>query len=355
MSDLADATADVTESRVGSTAQPVRRMSRTFDIGERIALPLVWIAVIAIFGIIKPTEFLSVSNFATIFGTQTPIALLTLALVVPCTAGEYDLSSASILTLSAMVIAVLNVQHGWGILPAIAVALAAGMFVGFINGLIVTYFEIESLIVTLGMGTVVQGLVLWMSASETIPGVSTHLVDVVIGTSFLGIPLSFYYTLALAAVIWYVFEFTPLGRRLLFVGRGRDVAVLSGIRVQWVRIGSLVTSGLISAFAGVMYAGTTGSADPSSGLQFLLPAFAAAFLGATTLSPGRFNPWGSLIAVYFLVTGITGFQLLGVQPFVQDLFYGGALVFAVMLSQLARRHREATQVTASSATQRESG
>src|ERR1700761_1459611 len=126
-----------------------RKVSRGFDWGERLALPFVWLIVIAIFGILKPHEFLSVSNFATIFGTQTPIALLTLALVIPCTAGEYDLSSASILTLSAMVMTVLNVQHGWGIVPAIVAALAAGVLVGVINGLIVTYFEIESLIVTL--------------------------------------------------------------------------------------------------------------------------------------------------------------------------------------------------------------
>jgi ribose transport system permease protein len=84
----------------------------------------------------------------------------------------------------------------------------------------------------------------------------------------------------------------------------------------------------------VLYAGTTGGADPSSGASFLLPAFAAAFLGATSIVPGRFNPWGSFIAVYFLVTGITGLQLLGVESFVQQLFYGGALVVAVVLSRL---------------------
>jgi ribose transport system permease protein len=129
----------------------------------------------------------------------------------------------------------------------------------------------------------------------------------------------------------------PVGRRLLFVGRGRSVARLSGIHVARLRWGALVVSGLISAFAGVLYAGTLGSADPTSGLSFLLPAFAAAFLGATTIMPGRFNPLGSIAAVYFLVTGITGLQLLGVQTFVQQLFYGGALVLAVALSQLARR------------------
>ncbi len=155
---------------------------------------------------------------------------------------------------------------------------------------------------------------------------------------FLGIPLEFYYGIALGVVMLYVFEFMPIGRRLLFVGRGRERrAARAGSASSRLRWGALVASGMISAFAGVLYAGTLGSADPTSSLSFLLPAFAAAFLGATTIMPGRFNPLGSIAAVYFLVTGITGLQLLGVQTFVQQLFYGGALVLAVALSQLARR------------------
>jgi ribose transport system permease protein len=139
--------------------------------------------------------------------------------------------------------------------------------------------------------------------------------------------------------MWYVFELTPLGRRMLFVGRGRNVARLSGVNVERVRLGGFVVSGVIAAFGGVIYSGTTGAADPTSGTQLLLPAFAAAFLGATTIYPGRFNPLGALAAVYFLVTGITGFQLLGAQSYVQQLFYGGALVLAVALSQLARKRQ----------------
>ena len=95
---------------------------------------------------------------------------------------------------------------------------------------------------------------------------------------------------------------------MLFVGRGRNVARLSGVNVERVRLGAFVVSGVVAAFGGVIYAGTTGAADPTSGTQLLLPAFAAAFLGATTIYPGRFNPLGALAAVYFLVTGITGFN-----------------------------------------------
>ena len=97
-----------------------------------------------------------------------------------------------------------------------------------------------------------------------------------------------------------------------------------------------------AGIAGVLYSGTTGSADPNSGLSFLLPAFAAAFLGATGITPGRYNVWGAVIAVYFLATGITGLQLLGAPSFVQQLFYGGALVIAVAAAQILRR-RNATR------------
>ncbi len=313
--------------------------SKLSDYGQRYALVGAWIVVIAVFAIARPDTFLTSANFATIFGSQAVIVALTLALIVPMTAGDYDLSVAFTLTLSTMVIAILNVNHGWGIVPAIVVALAIGAVIGLFNGIVITFFGIDAIIVTLGTGTFIGGVVLWISQSNTISGVSQKLVNLVVANKFLGIPLEFYYALAIAAVIWYVFEFTPLGRRLLIVGRGRNVARLSGLRVERIRVGALMTSGVLSALAGVLYAGTTGAADPTSGTQLLLPAFAAAFLGATAIMPGRFNPWGSVIAVYFLVTGITGLQLLGVESFVQDLFYGGALVIAVALSQLARRRQ----------------
>jgi ribose transport system permease protein len=135
-----------------------------------------------------------------------------------------------------------------------------------------------------------------------------------------------------------------MGRRLLVVGRGREVARLSGIRVGAVRWGSLIASAGIAAIAGILYAGTSGAASPTSGLELLLPAFAAAFLGATAISPGRFNAWGTVVAVYFLVTGITGLQLLGAESYIQNLFYGAALIFAVTLSHFVRRRRAARAV-----------
>ena len=304
-------------------------------LGRRGGLVAAWGGVVVLFGALEPNTFLTAANFQTIFGSQAVLVVLTLGLLVALTAGDYDLSIASVLTLSAMVLALLNVEHGWPIGWAIVAGLLSGLAVGIVNGVLVVLLRLDSFVVTLGMSAFVSGIVLWISGSRTIGGVSESLVGPVVVSQFLGVPLGFYYGLVLCVVVWYVLEFTPFGRRLLFVGRGRSAARLGGVRVGRVRFGALVASATIAAAAGVLYAGTTGGADPSSGATYLLPAFAAAFLGATTIAPGRFNPGGSLVAVYFLWTGITGLQLHGASGYVQQLFYGSALVLALALSRLA--------------------
>jgi ribose transport system permease protein len=304
---------------------------------ERFALLGAWAAVILAFSLAKPDIYPTSGNFQTIFGSQAVLLVLALGLLIPLTTGDFDLSVASALSLSSMVIAVLNVNHGWGIVPAVLAGIACGVLMGFINGGLVVMIGIDSFIVTLGTGTVALGLVQWMSDSTTVTGVASGLTDWTIGHHLFGISLMFYYGVAATLLLWWLLERTPLGRRLLFVGRGPNVARLSGLRVERIRWGAFVASGTVAGIAGAMYAGTLAGADPSSGQSFLLPAFAAAYLGATAIVPGRFNPLGTFVAVYFLVSGVTGLQLLGVANFVQQLFYGGALVIAVALSQLVRR------------------
>jgi len=232
------------------------------------------------------------------------------------------------------------VNHQMPIGWAIVVALASGLALGFVNGFFIIVFRIHSLIITLASGTFLHGLTLWMSDSMTISGVDQRLIDFVIVKRIFGVPLEFYYAILIATVIWYLFEFTAIGRRILFVGRGREVARLSGIDTDHVRWGCLIASAALGALAGVLYTGTQGAADPVSGASYMLPAFAAAFLGSTSILPGRFNPWGSTVAVYFLVTGITGLIFLGFSSFIQDMFYGGALALAVTLSQIVRGRQE---------------
>jgi ribose transport system permease protein len=320
-------------------AEPPRSF-RLADLAQRASVPIAWGAIVALFGALRPDTFLSVGNFASIFGSQAVLVVLAVGLLLPLRCGDYDLSVAGTLTLSAMMLGVLNGEHHMEIWLTIVLALAMGLGVGIVNGIFVRFFGINAFIVTLGTGTVLLGIVLLISGDQTFAGISQGLVNVVVVDRFLGIPLEFYYAVVICLAVWYLFDFTSLGRRMLFVGSGRNVARLSGIRVGRVRVGALIGAAVLGALAGILYAGTSGSADPTSGSSFLLPAYAAAYLGATTIVPGRFNPWGTIVAAYFLVTGVTGLAVLGVQTWVQDVFYGGALVIAVALSQLARHRQE---------------
>jgi ribose transport system permease protein len=252
------------------------------------------------------------------------------------TAGDYDLSVGATLTLSASTIGVLNVWYHMPILLVLLIVLGIGLAVGLLHSLFIVYFRVPSLVVTLGSTSLMSGIVQWMTDSSTIGGIDNSLIMATVGYRLFGVPYAFYYALAAALLIWYIFDYTPLGRRLLFVGRGREVARLNGIAVDRVRVGALVTSAVLSSFAGIIYAGILGSADPYSGLNYLLPAFAAAFLGATTIQPGRFNPWGTIVAVYFLATGITGLSMLGIPLWVTNVFNGAALILAVTISQITR-------------------
>lgn len=317
-------------------SQTTKSGARWLQWGERLSLVLAVAAVVVIFGALRPSEFLTVSNFSSIFASQAVLVVLTCGLLLPLTAGDYDLSIAATLLLSQMVIALMTSNHTAALPVAIVLALALGLAIGTVNALFTIVVGIDSLIVTLGTGTVVSGIVLLISNSEIISGVSPHLVAAVSGDSFAGVPLEFYYAVGVVAILWYVLEYTVFGRRLLFVGRGREVARLNGVRVGRVRWVAFMGAGVLSAAAGALYLGTVGSADPTAALSYLLPAWAAAFLGTTAIVPGRFNPWGSFIAVLFLASGISGLALLGVQSWIQDVFYGAALVVAVSLSQLFR-------------------
>jgi ribose transport system permease protein len=323
-----------------TTAKAARRAGRKPAEPERFALLGVWAVLILAFSIIVPETFPTTANVSNMLASQVVLLILAIGLLVPLRAGDYDLSVASTLNLSTVVVAVLNVNHGWGIWASVVAAIVVSLCVGVVNGLIVTIFDIDPFIVTLGIGTVVQGLVYLLSDSMTISGVDRTLSDAVLTQPFLAIPIGFFYALALCVLVWYVFDHTAFGQRLLFVGQSRDVARLNGVNVSGLRRRSMIISAGFAGLAGVVYAGTTASADPVSGASFLLPAFAACFLGSTVLRIGRFNPWGTLIAVYFLVTGITGLQLMGAQQYVQQLFYGGALVIAVILSKLVRSRGE---------------
>ncbi len=318
--------------------QELERRRLRFDL-EPYVLPLTWIAIIVLFGALRPSTFLSSANISSTLSSQAVLVVVAVAVMAPLIVGDLDISVGAVVGLAAMLVCLLNVNLHMNALLAVVIAVAASALVGALNGLLSTVLNLDLLIITLGTGSLVTGVVAWISDTQTITGLSTTLTEYVVGADVLGVSPEFFYGLALVLVAFYVLRYTPIGRRMLMVGQAREVARLSGINVTRVRLGSLIICSTLAGVAGVLYAGTSGSASPTGGTELLLPAYAAAFLGATTITPGRFNAFGTLTAVYFLVTGINGLQLLGAPSFVQQLFYGGALIVAVGVAVWVKSRR----------------
>lgn len=292
------------------------------------------------FSILLPNTFFTLGNFRTIVSSQAVLMILALGLTLPLTTGEFDLSIGSMLGCGAVLTAFFTGELHWPLLLVVVATVLVGVIAGALNGLFVVRVGVNAFIGTLGTSTILTGLTLAVSGGQILNSVAQPLVDFVQYQIF-GLAVPVYLGFALAIVLWYIYEHTPIGRHLFFVGEGREAARLVGLRVDRLRFGAFIASGAISAFAGVFTAGQLGAADPSVGPSFLLPAYAAAFLGATTIKPGRFNAWGTVVALYLLVTGVTGLELLGTSSWVQEMFNGVALLIAVTFARFVARDQAA--------------
>lgn len=304
----------------------------------RYAVVIVLGILIVMFSLLRPDTFFTVGNFKSILVTQSVVIILALGLTAALAAGEFDLSIAAMIGFIGSLVAHLTAELEWGVAAALLVSLLAALAVGAINGIVVVRFRVNSFIATLGMGSIVTGVALALTGTTVIGGLPKGITDPARAQLF-GFDLPIYYALALAFLLWFFFEFTPLGRYFFFTGEGPESARLAGIPVARIRFMSLITSAVFAWLAGVLLAGQTGAANPSYGGPFLLPAFAACFLGATTIKPGRFNAWGTVVAALLLATGTTGLQLLGAATWVESVFNGAALVLAVTLAQIVSRDR----------------
>jgi ribose transport system permease protein len=307
----------------------------------RYAVPLILLGAIVLFSLLEPETFFTVGNLKTILVTQAVLVVLTLGVMIPLAAGEYDLSVAAVLGFSATFIAHLTTVAGWSTGTSIAFSLLVAVAIGVTNGIFVVYFGVNSFITTLGTSSLVTGMATAIVGATTIGGIP-DAITAVGSTQLLGFGLPIFYALALAIVLWFVLENLPIGRYLFFTGEGREAARLAGVRVNRIRFCTFILSALLAWFAGFLLLGQTGSANTTYGGPFLLPAFAAAFLGATTIKLGRYNVWGAVLAVYLLETGTVGLELLGAAHWVSDVFNGAALVLAVTFARLASGDRTKT-------------
>lgn len=312
-------------------------LSRFGWLSARFSVIGVWAVFVIFFGIMRPDTFLTVGVAKTIFGSQQALVFLTASLLCTIIVGEFvDMSVASNFGLAATLVTVLNVTDGVNVWVAALASIVVATLVGLVNGLLIVRVGVNTIVVTLGMGTFLLGIALWLTNLMPVSGLPGWFSKIAL-FSVGGLPVSFFLGLVLMLGFAYVLSLTPLGRNMRFVGENREVSRLAGVRVNRVRMGAFVIAGLIAGIGGVIAAAGTGGFDPASSQAYLLPVFAATFLGTAVLMPGRFNPLGTFIAIYFLATGVLGLQLLGANAWVSSVFYGGVLVVAVTLSTVLNK------------------
>jgi ribose transport system permease protein len=304
---------------------------------RRIGAIYVWVLIIVVFGVAKPHIFLAGQTASGIADSYAISAIAALALLVPLSAGAFDVSIGATMSLVSVVVAKLLLSTSIPVWVVVLLGLAVGLAVGVVNSIIVVILKIPSLIGTLAVLGIADALAIGVSGNATLSGprlsgsFSTGLVPNVVSNY----QSSVLYVLGLMLVLGILLERTQFGRFLYAVGFNASAARLAGLRVQVLQASALLIGGVIAAWAGIVLTAQLSSTTPSAGDSYLLPAFAAVFLGSTQFRAPRFNAWGTVVAVYMLATGEYGLLLSGAPSWTPQVFQGVALVAAVAFTRVS--------------------
>ncbi len=317
---------------------PARKLVR---LAPTYGLVILMFGLILLFSILLPTTFPTMLNVRAILSDKAIIALLSLAAMIPMVAGRIDLTVGYGIVLWHILAISLQTLYGFPWPVAVAVVLVLGVVIGALNGLLVEVARIDSFIATLGTGTILYALALWHTGGRQMVGALPDAFYAINGTFVFGLPITAIYVLVITVVLWVALEYTPIGRYLYAIGANQRAAELNGIPTRKFVIGAFVTSGLMTALAGVLLASKLRIGQASVGLEFLLPALVGAFLGSTTIKPGRVNVWGTIVGVMILAVGISGIQQFGGSFWVEPLFNGTTLLIAIGIAGYAQRKKGA--------------
>jgi ribose transport system permease protein len=316
-----------------------RRVASMLSPGN-IAAIYVWLALIVIFAAWSPHLFLTGVTARRVLDESAITGIAALSVVLPLAAGVFDLSIGSTIGLS-------GIFSGWllgntGLPPAVVIVagLAVGLLVGVFNSIVVVGMRINSFIGTLATGSVIAAITLGLSGDQILTNRTSGPFAQFATANWGGVQLPVLYLLALMLVMGFVLEQTVFGRFTYAAGYNPDVTKLVGVSVGRIRVLTLLISGVVSALAGVALTASIEAADPSNGPSYLIPAFSAAFLGASQFRHGRFNPWGTVVAVLMLTTGSVGLLLVGAPQWSPQVFQGAVLIAAVGLGNIQGRRRD---------------
>ncbi len=303
-----------------------------FSAESSLLLILVMLALIGVFWVLlRETAFMSIGNFMNIVKAKTPVIVMAVASVFVISAGEIDLSIASVPPVAGTLAAALLVR-GHDIWLPVAAALAVGLVVGLINGAITVFVGIPSFIVTLGMIGALEGAARLISGEQAVPIVNDTYTTI-FGSGSLGpVPVLLMWTLGVWVVGAVALHSTPFGKAVLATGGNEVAARYSGIRTRRIKVAVLVLSALAGALAGLLYTGQFASGRYDLGGGDLLTVLAAVVIGGTALNGGRGSVEGAIAGALLVGLVSNGVILLGFSTPQQRIFSGLIIVLAVVLS-----------------------
>lgn len=317
---------------VEGSAEALRRAWRGENSGVLIIVVLVTIGIFAV--ALRHTTYLSSDNLLSIVEQTAPITIMAIATVFVISSGELDLSFASVVPVSAY-IASLLMQNGQGWLLGAAAALAFGLVVGVVNGLVTVGFRIPSFVVTLGTMGIVTGLSERINNSQSVSVDNSSFLSV-FGQGHVGpVSVLIVWTIVVVVVAHIVLALTPSGKALLATGANANAARFSGIRTNRIKVGALMASGLAGALAGLLYTGQYGAASYTLGTSDLLTAIAAAIIGGTVLTGGKGSVVGALVGSLLIGILNNGLIIIGLADPEQLMARGVIIIAAVVFSARA--------------------
>jgi erythritol transport system permease protein len=325
---------------------------RFTDLLMRLRAVIALAALTAGFAMLSP-DFLTAANMTILVKHVAINAILAIGMTFVILSGGIDLSVGSIAGLAGMIGGGL-ISKGVVLPPAgvvfyphaslaVVIALAAGMAIGAVNGVLVSRLKVAPFIATLGALYVARGTALLLSGGATYPNLTgdpaignTGFTWIGAGT-LLGVPVPIWLMAVTAALAVFVSTRTPFGRQVYAIGGNERAALLAGVRVRAVKVKVYVISGVSAALVGVLIAAQLGAAHPATGETFELNAIAAVVLGGTSQMGGRGSIVGTLIGAFVIGVLADGLVLLGVSEFWQMVVKGTVIVVAVILDQFQRR------------------
>ncbi len=297
---------------------------------------------------VSTAGFLSERNLLNVGRQISLLGIMAVGMTFVLIVGEVDLSVGSIYALSGLVTGVLLVQQ-WALIPALLAGLILGGLTGLINGLLSTYGKLPSFITTLGMMSVVRGVILLLTDGQSVTvnekaGVPAATVQQFYflgqGNLFDKIPMQLVFFIVVAILGWVLLSLTTYGFRVYAVGGGLKAARVSGIRVFSVKIWAFILMGVLSGLAGILSLAFLPSGQAGrTGVGLELDVIAAAIIGGASLAGGEGTILGTVLGVLIIGVLRNGLVLLGISPFWQTTIIGLVIIIAVAIDKWTASRR----------------